>query len=150
MDKESDKPFKNRSTIEGDKVKASKRVKRYMQLAQNMALNSIYGKIRHGAVLVKGGSIINAAFNKDKFSAFGERFRQQGCGPATHHAELGCVLGIPRSVTAGADIYVCRVNRRGEFRNSKPCAMCHEVMRYVGIKRVYYTTSESTVNMYKL
>jgi len=150
VDKESDKPFKNRSIIEGDKVKVSKKMKRYMQLAQNMALNSIYGKIRHGAVLVKGGSVISTAFNKDKFSAFGARFRQQGRGPATHHAELGCVTGVDRSKTAGANIFVVRVNRHGQLRLSKPCPMCHDVLKFTGVKKVYYSTNEGTVEMYKL
>ena len=83
-------------------------------------------------------------------SSFGGKFRDPERGPATIHAELGCILGIPRDVTTGADIFVCRVNNAGEFRNSKPCVMCHEVMKHVGIKRVYYTTNEGSVEMYKL
>ena len=150
MDKESDKPFKIHNTIEGDEVRISKKIKRYLRLAQNMASNSNYGKIKHGAVLIKGGSIIKAAFNKDKFSAFGERFRQQGCGPATHHAELGCVAGVDRSKTAGANIFVVRVNRMGELRLSKPCPMCHDVLKFTGVKKVYYSTNEGTIEMYKL
>ena len=150
MDKESDKPFKNRSTIEGDQIKVSKKVRRYIQLAQNMALNSVYGKIRHGAVLIKGGSVISSAYNKDKFSSFGERFRQQDCGHATHHAELSCVSGVKREKTAGSSIFVVRLNKVGELRLSKPCPMCHDVLKFTGVKKVYYSTNDGTIEMYKL
>ena len=142
--------FKNHTELSGREVSISKRVSRYFDLAKNVAFNSNYGKLRHGAVLVKGGSIINTCFNKDKFCSFGTKFRDPARGPATIHAELGCILGLPRDVTSGADIFVCRVNKNGEFRNSKPCAMCHEVMKHVGIKRVYYTTGSNSVEMYKL
>ena len=142
--------FKNHSQFTGKLVAPTRRINRYFDLAKNVAFNSDYGKLRHGAILVKGGSVINTCFNKDKFCSFGGKFRAPDRGPATIHAELGCVLGISRDVTSGADIYVCRINKNGEFRNSKPCIMCHQVMKHVGIKRVYYSTNEGTIEMYKL
>jgi len=142
--------FKNHTPFLGRGIKPTKKMKRYFNLARNVAFNSEYGKIRHGALLVRGGSIINTCFNKDKFCSFGTRFRNPDRGHATIHAELGCILGMSRAVTAGADIYVCRINKQGLFRNSKPCAMCHEVLKHVGVKRVYYTTGDNTIEMYKL
>ena len=143
-------PFTGRTKIIGKQIDRSKKVDRCFSLARNIAHNSPYGKIRHGAVLTKGGSIINASFNKDNYTSFGSRFRSPLRGHATVHAELGCILGLPRDVTSGADLYVCRINRKGEFRFSKPCSMCHEALKHVGVKRVYYTTSDNTVEMYKL
>ena len=142
--------FKNHTEICGKTIRSSNRINRYFGLAKNVAFNSNYGKLRHGAVLVRGGSIINTSFNKDKFCSFGTKFRDPDRGHATIHAELGCVLGLSRGVTQGTDLFVCRINKHGEFRNSKPCAMCHEIMKHVGIKRVYYTTNHETVEMYKL
>lgn len=142
--------FKNHTEFTGQTVTQSKRILRYIDLAKNVAYNSDYGKLRHGAILVKGGSIINTCFNKDKFCSFAGKFRDPNSGPATIHAELGCVLGLARDVTSGGDIFVCRINKIGELRNSKPCIMCHQVMKHVGIKRVYYTTNEGSVEMYKL
>ena len=142
--------FKNHTEFTGQTVAQSKRILRYIDLAKNVAHNSDYGKLRHGAILVKGGSIINTCFNKDKFCSFAGKFRDPNSGPATIHAELGCVLGLARDVTSGGDIFVCRINKIGELRNSKPCIMCHQVMKHVGIKRVYYTTNEGSVEMYKL
>lgn len=142
--------FKNHTDQLGSSVRQSAKIKRYFHLARSVAHNSEYGKIRHGALLTKGGSVINTCHNKDKFCSFGTRFRDPSRGHATIHAEIGCILGLPRSVTSGADVYVCRINKQGQFRNSKPCAMCHEVLKHVGVRRVYYTAGEDVVEMYKL
>jgi len=144
------KSYKGRTDAVGKEISRSKKVDRCFALARNIASDSPYGKIRHGALLVKGGSVINASFNKENYSSFGKRFRSPQRGHATVHAELGCILGLPRDVTSGTDLYVCRINRRGEFRFSKPCSMCHEALKHVGVKRVYYTTNDNTIEMYKL
>ena len=67
--------FKDHTDMIGRPVVLSKRITRYFDLAKNTAFNSNYGKLRHGAVLVKGGSVINTCFNKDKFCSFGGKFR---------------------------------------------------------------------------
>tara|TARA_R100000008_G_C3585009_1_gene171536 strand:+ start:1750 stop:2187 length:438 start_codon:yes stop_codon:yes gene_type:complete len=144
------KNFKPRTNIKGAPVNRTKKINRLFSLAKNIASGSEYGKIRHGALLVKGGSVLNASCNKENYSSFGRRFRCPHRGHATVHAELGCVLGMPRDVTTGSDVYVCRINREGEFRNSKPCAMCHAALKHVGVKRVYYTTNNNRIEMYKL
>jgi len=142
--------FKDRTDIQGRVVHESNKTKRYFGLARNTAFDSSYGKLRHGAVLVKGGSVINVSCNKNNYNSFGNRFRFSGSGHATLHAELGCILGMSRTVTTGADIYVCRINKIGEYRLSKPCSMCHAALKHVGIKRVYYTTNNGQIEMYKL
>ena len=114
--------------------------KRYIELAKRLAEQSEYGKFKHGAVLVQGGSVLNCSYNKDSYNSFGSRFRSLSEGQATLHAELGCVLGIPRPKTTGATVYVARVNRFGEERMSKPCNMCQNVLKHVGVRRVIYTT----------
>ena len=129
---------------------ASKKTMRYIRLAANAAEQSVYGKIRHGAVLVKGGSVINTSCNKSNFNSFGNRFRHHDCGHATHHAELGCILGVDKSKTMGATIYVARINKKGQLRLSKPCPMCHEVLKFCGIKKVVYTTSDNKIASYKI
>lgn len=128
----------------------SKKTQRYLDLARRMALQSEYGKIRHGAVLVKGGSVINASFNKSNYSSFASRFREEDRGPATHHAEVGCILGIDKTITEGTTVYVVRINKRGDFRLSKPCHMCHNILKFCGVKKVVYTCNENEIESYKL
>lgn len=121
------------------------------EFAKRMALlNEDFGKFRHGAVLVKHGAVINACHNKNRACSFGSRFRSRDKGQATIHAELGAILNIGRGSTENADMYVIRINQEGEFRNSKPCSMCQEAMKFVGIKRVFYSSNDGTFEMMKL
>jgi deoxycytidylate deaminase len=148
--KMEDDGYKNRTSIIGNKVEVSGRITRYFEAARAQANNSVYGKLRHGAVLVKGGSILNAGYNKDDYTSYANRYRPPDCGPATRHAEAECLLGISKSQTSRSDIFVCRINNDGEFRLSKPCLMCHVLIKNAGIKRVFYTTNHSGIEMYKL
>lgn len=130
---------------------ASQRQQRFFELAKRAALESIYGKLRHGAVIVKGGSIVSFGFNKSNHCQFGNRFRNNLInGHATQHAEISAVLGMPRASTEGADIYVVRVNNQGKWRMSKPCSMCEDALKFVGVKRVFYTTSEKDYDSHRL
>jgi len=132
------------------KTKISNKTQRYLLLAKRMAQQSNEDRTCHGAVLVKGGNILNSAHNKWSYSSFGKRFRHRDRGISTLHAELAAVLNLDRSVTQGSDIYVVRVNRKGDFKMSKPCPMCETALKHVGVKRVYYTTNEGILECHKL
>ena len=127
----------------------SGKVRRYMNLAKQMAYQSSFPDYRHGAVLVKG-SIRNVSFNKDNYCAFGTRFQREHAGRTTLHAELGAILGMDRSITEGATVYVARVGKEGNYKLSKPCPMCHEALKHVGVKRVVYTINNKKAGSYKL
>jgi len=131
-------------------VKISGKIKRHFHIARKVAESSCYPDYRHGAVLVKGNKIRSLATNKNSHVSFGNRFRQRNCGHATHHAELGCILGLDRAVTMGSTIYVVRIGKNGEFRMSKPCPMCHQALSHVGVRRVVYSIDEHTAGAYKL
>ena len=130
--------------------KLSQRRKRILDLAKHAAMESTYGKLRHGAVVVKGGSIVSFGFNKDSHSQFGKRFRKVDMGHATQHAEISAILGLPRSATEGADLYVVRINNNCQWRMSKPCPMCEEALRFVGVRRVFYTVDGKHYDCYRL
>ena len=128
------------------------RVGRYMDLARRVAQQSAFDGPRHGAVLARGASVINVSKNKNNFCSFGRRFRKGDIQPghSTVHAELGSILGIDRRKTEGADIYVARVGKKGDFKMSKPCPMCESALRHVGIRRVIYTINNKIAGSYRL
>ena len=128
----------------------SRRKKRYIELCKRVAENSESSDYRHGAVLVKGSTVLNVANNKNVHARFGKRFRKRDCGHATHHAELGCIMGVDRSITRGTDVYVVRVGKSGDLRMSKPCPMCEAALKHVGVRRVYYSINETEVGCVKL
>lgn len=122
---------------------------RFMDMAKRAAQKSEYGRFRHGAVLVKGGSVRNIGTNSSDYCSFGARFRSQP-GKATIHAEIGAVLGVDKSVTEGATVYVARINKQETYRLSKPCPMCEAVLRHVGVKKVVYTVDNQKVGVLRL
>lgn len=123
---------------------------RFVESAKRTAEESTFPDYRHGALLVRGGSILNSAYNKNSRIGWANRFRSKACGHATHHAELGAILGVDRTKTSGSDIYVVRIGRTGELKMSKPCQMCQQVLTHMGIKRVYYSIDEENVGCIKL
>tara|TARA_B110001454_G_C12363754_1_gene285388 strand:+ start:135 stop:530 length:396 start_codon:yes stop_codon:yes gene_type:complete len=127
----------------------SKKTQKYLDLAVRIAEQSNYPQFKHGAVLVKGSSVINVSPNKNGFNRFGAKFRKKKWGQATLHAELGSVLNIEKKNTEGSIVYVVRVNKKGSTRLSKPCPMCESVMKYCGVKKVVYST-DAGYECYKL
>ena len=131
-------------------MKIEGRHKRYVGLAKRLANSSPSPDHKHGAVLVRGGSVINWSINRNRVQRWAQKFRAHGCGHATHHAELGAILGGAREKTQGADVYVVRVNKRDNLLLSKPCPMCEEVLRHVGVKRVFYSVDDDTIECYSV
>jgi tRNA(Arg) A34 adenosine deaminase TadA len=123
---------------------------KHLELAKKIAKTSNHRKSRHGAVLVRGGSILNFAKNSLRYARFPQRFMSyEQNWYCTHHAEIACILGLPKQVTKGATIYVARVGKDGDIKNSKPCCVCQSVLKHVGVKRAIYTTDGDGVDSIK-
>jgi deoxycytidylate deaminase len=120
----------------------TKRNKKFIELAERIADQSVYPQFKHGAVLVKGSSVINVSCNKNGYNSFGAKFRKKQQGKATLHAELGALLNVERKNTEGATVYCVRINTRGNKRLAKPCTMCEAALKYCGIKKVIYSTND--------
>ena len=131
-------------------LEISGRVARHVEHARQIATTSQFPDYRHGAVLVRGGSIINSSANKDNFCSFGSRFRNKKDGIATVHAELGCILGVDKDKTEGTTLYVVRVGKLGDLRLSKPCPMCYAALKHAGIKKVIFWLDSQTCGSYKI
>ena len=68
-------------------------------------------------------------------------------GHVTHHAETSCLMGVQKADT----ILVVRVRRKdGQLSCSKPCDKCQKFLRDKGIKKVYYSTWEGSIDLIKL
>ena len=128
----------------------TKRHRRHLDLAKRIAHSSDFHEYRHGAVLARGKSVVNVSTNKNGYKSWAQRFRRRDEGHATHHAELGCILGVDRSITQGATVYVARIGKQGDLRLSKPCPMCEAAMRHVGVREVIYTVNEEEVGRIRL
>lgn len=58
------------------------------------------------------------------------------------HSELNCLRRC-RSNIRGATAINVRLSKKGEPRQSCPCEACFNVLKVVGIKKVYFTTSSN-------
>jgi len=127
---------------------------KHCQLALCQAEQSPFVKetgrnFRHGAVLYNKSTVINAAYNQKRYSSFSRMFTSDlYC--ANVHAEIGCILNIPKHHTQHSNILVVRINPKGEMRNSKPCDMCMAAMMFAGIKSVVYSTDQNKFDKIRL
>jgi len=119
-----------------------------MRIACNLALKS-NKRQRHGAVLVKGGSVLNAAYNRDGYNSFANRFCVSEFGSKLH-AEICSVLGIDRNKTTNAMVYVARLGAYDNMVLSRPCDMCLQVLQFVGVKTVIYSINQYRFGKIKL
>lgn len=107
------------------------RISRFFNLARKVSKESDY-KIQMGAVIVKGNRILSKASNKLKFSTR---------SPHPHHslhAEINAILSCKSDDLRGASIFVYREHKDGTPAMSKPCEHCMNLIRKVGIDRVYF------------
>lgn len=128
----------------GLRMLLSRRESSFLSVAKYFAEKS-ESRQRHGAVVVKSGRVIGTGYNKNKNSPLGvspEHIKTH----CSRHAEVEAIRDAGFAVE-GAILYVARVNRQGQGRNSKPCKYCQAVIAATKIKRVIYTESENNVNL---
>jgi deoxycytidylate deaminase len=117
----------------------SNREKAFLSVARYLASKSL-ARQRHGAIVVKGGSVIGTGFNKDRNhpdNVSPEHIKAH----CSVHAEIEAIRDAGWNVR-GAVLYVARINNHGEDRYSKPCDRCTVVIEETQIKKVIYTRSD--------
>jgi tRNA(Arg) A34 adenosine deaminase TadA len=100
-----------------------------------------------GAVLVCKNKVVSVGYNTNRNSSLQFKYTyKRGYNPVLFytpiHAEISCLqkikhldLDMSKSI-----MYVCRLGRNGELRNSKPCVACMAAMRDFGVKYIVYST----------
>lgn len=91
-------------------------------------------KARMGAVVVHKNKVVGKGFNI-AFST-GEP-RNKGI-----HAEIAAINNTTAKFRNNSIVVVVRLNKSDELAISKPCDSCEKVMRKLGVKQVWYSTSE--------
>lgn len=142
--------------ISAQSFEPSNRQAGYLNLLANVAQESPHCH-KVGALLVKGGSVVNVSYNSPTWNAFAARFVKHREGlkgtnieHASLHAEIKCILGINTEVLNRSDLYVTRVRSNGKLAMACPCNMCQAALRHVGVKRVFYTDDNEKLNLLKL
>jgi deoxycytidylate deaminase len=120
----------------------SKSEQAYLSAARYFAKKSKSNK-KHGAILVKSGSVVGTGYNKDRNHPLfiSPEHIKSHC---SRHAETEAIREA-RGNAEGAVLYVARVNSQGQDRNSKPCRLCQIVITQNKIKKVIHTKDETNV-----
>lgn len=122
----------------------SNRDRSYLSVARFCATKS-NARNTHGAVVVKGGRVLGIGWNKVRNSPsnVSPEHIKTDC---SYHAEEVAIREAGEDNIKGAVIYVARVNRHGEDRDSKPCPKCASLIRQAGIKRIVFTMEAGEIN----
>lgn len=98
-----------------------------------------HGMHYHQAMIVNRNKVLAVAHN-----SVGSRSRGCGYSDLSIHAERAVVKKLGNtSLLRGATMYVIRLNKMDELRNSKPCADCEiflqKCMKQYGLRKVVYS-----------
>ena len=93
-------------------------------------------KFRLGAVLVHRNSIVSVGMNSYKTHPL---MAARTEWPFLH-AEQNAIIRAGLDNCEGLDLYIARVLKNNTLALSKPCAVCTELIKDVGIRNVFYST----------
>lgn len=117
-----------------------------IRIATNQAKKSTFHRTRVGAVITKGGRIFSTGFNELRYY---RKLPTKKPWDNSLHAEGKAVMRLLRTGRQtdliNASIYISRVKKDGTPGLAKPCKFCEELIRAVGIRKVFYTTDEGSV-----
>lgn len=93
-------------------------------------------RMKHGAVIVKGGRVLSVGLNKFRNhpTIIPSEYIKTSCST---HAEIDALRKV--SNVRGATMYIARVNKSGQERLSRPCDYCFEALIDAGITKIVYT-----------
>lgn len=117
----------------------SKKDSAYLEVARYFATKSVANK-RHGAIIVKGGRVVGTGYNKNRNSTrvVSPELIKTHC---SWHAEELAIRDAGDNLK-NSIIYVARINKRGQDRNSKPCPKCMLLIKENKIKKIIYTLED--------
>lgn len=113
----------------------------------NQLLKAAINEAKRSSFKPKVGAVI---FDKNKIVSVGHNTGQRSVKsllkkfqryPNSVHAEVAAILNAKRSVK-GLDILVVRVSANNKLMLSMPCENCFMYLKYVSLKRCYYSINE--------
>ena len=118
----------------------------YFAAAKAVSELSDHKHYKIGAVVVMNHRIISSASNSNSkthpLQKKYNKYRFTDDGEHKQHAELAALVPLIRDGIdlSNAAIYVYRVHKNGTLAMSRPCPSCMQLIKDVGIKRIFYTT----------
>lgn len=117
-----------------------------IKCAMNEAKKSNYNP-QIGAVVFKGKRIYGSGHNGIRSSSISMKHKKW---EESLHAEQAAMLNLDWNKLKGCSIFVYRTNKNGQLAMAKPCDMCQKLIKYVGIKNMFYTTNDGEIKLEKV
>ena len=129
----------------GDYV--TRRQKSFFNAAKAVSQMSTFERVHIGCVVTEGNRIISSGYNSMRTHPVQkaldkERFEEDT--PHRLHAESMALIPLMNKKDINfkkCDIYVYRECKNGQLANCRPCPSCEKLIRDLGIRRIYYTTT---------
>lgn len=105
---------------------------------KELAKKSEY-KTKHGCIIVYKNVVLVETFNINMPNQFTDMYSNK-LKPL--HAEALAIMRCFKKhhrILHKAELYVCRINEKGELLMSKPCSMCETIIKAFHIKNINYT-----------
>lgn len=136
---------------------------RYLDIAAELNIARPYDKRLPAwvtAVVVRGGRVLSVGYNEPTTRGVGLRdaYRVKN-HPESLHAEVSAILSVRNKIDlTGSKIYVARHKRETDGKIitahtqalAKPCLMCQAICYAYGIKRAYFTISDTEYGVMKI
>ena len=103
-------------------------MKRFFRLAKQLAIKDDCRQYRFGAVGIRRGGVIVVSRN------IPTRYPEPRA-----HAESR----VARKLSKNSVIYVVRIDRKNNLTTARPCKSCQKIMKSKGIKKCYYSISNT-------
>lgn len=111
------------------------------RIAAKESEKSEHNQHRLGAVIVKSGNVLSTGYNQLRYSSV--------LRTNTIHAEEAAILkllnGRDFGHLPGSSLFVFRHTKGGNRGLARPCSRCMDLIRSVGITKIYYTTDSGTM-----
>lgn len=131
----------------------TKRHRAYFKAARAVSELSDFNRVKLGCVAVYGHRIISTGCNSRKTNPLQKKYNiyrfDEDAGSHMLHAEIQCLLPLigDKSIDfSKVSLYIYREFKNGGLAPAKPCPSCTQLIKDLGIKKVYYTGQGSYIS----
>lgn len=124
-------------------------MKRMASFYDDIESDRPYKRVKVVAFVVYKNKILSFGVNSEKTSLYQHRMRARIGGSYDEfvydktHAEIAAIKKIHPQFDdwRHVELFIVSKKKDGNFRFSRPCPICEQAIRRLGVKRIYYTDS---------
>jgi deoxycytidylate deaminase len=124
-----------------------------LRSAHDIVLSSPQMRYKHVAWILQKNRIVSIGVNSCRTHPIAKRLKIKKLAEG-QCAELNACLKVGLSHKDGLpdfsrfDMLIVRINKSGNFGNSRPCAGCRELIRQCGFHKVWYSDAKGEIKQY--